>query len=128
MVGSKHSGSPIADRLGANISVLRRAKGWTQSDLAERVGVDTETISRFERGVTLPSLLTLEKISQSLRAGVGDLLAESSAQPDDLASLLSAWLADLDEADRNFVLDLTKCACNHLRNRKASLAKPFSPL
>jgi transcriptional regulator with XRE-family HTH domain len=124
MVGSKRSGSSIADRLGANIGVLRKAKGWTQSDLAERVGVDTETISRFERGVTLPSLLTLEKISKSLRAGVGDLLAESSAQPDDLASLLSTWLADLDETDRNFVLDLTKCACNHLRSRKARLSGP----
>jgi transcriptional regulator with XRE-family HTH domain len=118
MVASKRSGSSIARRLGANISVLRKARSWTQFDLAERVGVDTETISRFERGMTLPSLLTLEKISKSLRVGVGDLLMESSAQPDDQASMLSAWLADLDEDDRNFVLDLIKCTCNHLRCRE----------
>ncbi|MDR0440953.1 MAG: helix-turn-helix domain-containing protein [Candidatus Accumulibacter sp.] len=118
MVESKRSGSSIARRLGANIGVLRKARSWTQSDLAERVGVDTETISRFERGATLPSLLTLEKISKSLRVGVGDLLAESSAQLDDQASMLNAWLADLDEADRIFVLDLIKFACNYLRHRK----------
>jgi transcriptional regulator with XRE-family HTH domain len=119
----KRSGSSIARQLGANISALRKAKNWTQSELAEQVGVDTETISRFERGATLPSLLTLEKISQFLRVGVGDLLAESSAQPNDLASMLGAWLADLDEADKNFVLDLvldlTKRTCNHLRCHKA---------
>ncbi|MBK6728471.1 MAG: helix-turn-helix transcriptional regulator [Xanthomonadales bacterium] len=118
MVGSRQSGTSIARRLGANIAALRKAREWTQSDLAERVGVDTETISRFERGATLPSLLTLDKISRSLRVGVGELLAESSAQPDDQASTLSAWLADLDETDRTFVLDLIKRTCNHLRDRE----------
>lgn len=116
MAGSKRSESSMAHRLSVNISVLRKARGWTQSDLAERVGVDTETISRFERGATLPSLLTLEKISQSLRVGIGDLLAENMAQPDDQATLLSAWLADLDETDKNFVLDLVKSTCNYLRD------------
>src|SRR3546814_8228691 len=93
-------GTSMARRLGANIAALRKAREWSQSDLAERVGVDTETISRFERGATLPSLLTLDKISKSLRIRVGELLAESAAQPDDQASTLSAWPADLDEADR----------------------------
>ena len=120
MVGSKRSGPSIAHRLGRNISTWRKARAWTQSELAEGVGVDTETISRFERGVTLPSLLTLEKISRYLRVGVGDLLAESSAQPDDQAAMLSAWLAELNETDRNFVLTLIKCACSHLRERKGT--------
>jgi transcriptional regulator with XRE-family HTH domain/energy-coupling factor transporter ATP-binding protein EcfA2 len=37
---------------------LRRArdlKGWTQSDVAEALGTDSETISRWERGITIPS-------------------------------------------------------------------------
>jgi transcriptional regulator with XRE-family HTH domain len=37
---------------------LRRArhlKGWTQSDLAEAVGTDFETVSRWEGGISLPS-------------------------------------------------------------------------
>jgi parallel beta-helix repeat protein len=37
---------------------LRRArhlKGWTQSDLAEALGTDFETVSRWERGITMPS-------------------------------------------------------------------------
>ena len=33
----------------------RDLKGWTQSDLAEALGTDSETISRWERGITIPS-------------------------------------------------------------------------
>jgi hypothetical protein len=58
----------------------------------------------------------LERISQSLRVGIGDLLSESGAQPDDQAILISAWLVGLDETDRNFVLDLVKSTCNYLRD------------
>lgn len=112
----KKAGS-LSQRLGGNIATLRKARSWTQSTLAERVGVDTETVSRFERGATLPSLLTLEKISKSLRVGIGELLTESSAQPDDLASTISTLLSGLEEIDRNFVLEMIKQSCNHLRQR-----------
>lgn len=101
-------------RLGTKIAALRKMRNWTQADLAERVGVDTETISRFERGATLPSLMTLEKISHNLQTGIGELLAETSVQPDDQASMLSAWLAELDEANRIFVVDLVRRTCDHL--------------
>jgi transcriptional regulator with XRE-family HTH domain len=86
-----------------------------QASLAERVEVDTETISRFERGAALPSLLTLEKLSKCMRMGVGELLAESSGRPDDLAAQVSARLAGLSEDNRQFVMELAKRACKHLR-------------
>lgn len=101
-------------RLGTKIAALRKIRNWTQADLAERVGVDTETISRLERGATLPSLMTLEKVSHSLQTGIGELLTETSVQPDDQASMLSAWLAELDEANRTFVVDLVRRTCDHL--------------
>ena len=37
---------------------LRRArslKGWSQAELAEQVGTSFEMVSRWERGVTVPS-------------------------------------------------------------------------
>ena len=53
-------------QVGLHIAKLRRAKGITQSNLAEMVGVTFETISRLERGITLPSISTLEKIGTAL--------------------------------------------------------------
>ena len=54
----------LAKRLGQQIAERRRELSWTQDQLAERLGVDTETISRFERGVTVPALLTIEKLER----------------------------------------------------------------
>jgi transcriptional regulator with XRE-family HTH domain len=111
----KISRASMAERLGSRIAALRKAQGWTQSELAERAGVETETISRFERGATLPSLPTLETLSGCLRVGISELLAEASAQPDDQAARISGWLGELSAPDRAFALDLLKRTCEHLR-------------
>ena len=116
MVKKKHPGKPLAQRLGTQIATLRKTKEWTQADLAERIGVEPETISRFERGATTPSLQTLEKISHCLRVRIGELLAETSAQPDDQATKIAAGLAELDEPHRSFVVDMVKRTCDHLRS------------
>ena len=42
------------------------------------VEVDVETVSRIERGNTIPSLQRLVVIAQTLGAGVGELLGEAS--------------------------------------------------
>jgi transcriptional regulator with XRE-family HTH domain len=108
----------LAQRLGSSLAAKRKSRNWTQADLAERVGVDTETISRFERGAALPSLVTLEKLAHAIRASLAELLTESSAHADDQALVLSAWLNDLAEQDRMLVLDVTKRLCQHLRTGK----------
>jgi transcriptional regulator with XRE-family HTH domain len=36
--------------LGVQIAVARKERGWTAADLAERVGVQPQTIGRLERG------------------------------------------------------------------------------
>lgn len=53
--------------LGAQIAKIRKDRDFSQNQLAESVHVSVETISRLERGVTTPSLKTLEKISLALR-------------------------------------------------------------
>ena len=115
MVKKKGAAKPLAELLGVRIAEIRKSRKWTQSQLAERLDVEPETISRFERGATVPSLHTLEKLAQTLRVSIGDLLVESSTVPDDQATRVSAWLSELKAADRAFVLDLLKRTCDHLR-------------
>ncbi|MCL2635311.1 MAG: helix-turn-helix domain-containing protein [Betaproteobacteria bacterium] len=105
----------MATHLGARIAALRQTRQWTQAHLAELVEVDTETISRFERGMTLPSLITLERISRSMQVGMGDLLAHTEVTPNDQALVVSAWLNGLEQHHRTYVLDMVKRACDHLR-------------
>ena len=108
----------LARKLGANIATRRKARKWSQAELAERLGVAPETISRFERGATLPSLVTLHRIGQVLKSPLAELMAESSPAPDDQAAVIATWLSSLSDDDREYVLDLVKMACDHARRKR----------
>src|SRR5438128_2397811 len=118
MVNSKKSGERLARKLGANIATRRKARKWSQEYLAERLGVAPETISRFERGATLPSLITLQRLGQMLKAPIAELLAESSHVPDDQAAVIAAWISGLRDDEREYVLGLVKGACDHFRRKR----------
>lgn len=117
MVDSSKARQQLAKRLGKRIAERRKAVDWTQDQLAERVGVDAETISRFERGVTVPSLVTLDILAKKLKTRTADLLAESSVEPSDQAIRISAWLAGLKSKDSEFVVDQIRTLCDHLQGR-----------
>src|SRR5208337_595878 len=59
--------------IGIRIAVLRKERDITQARLAELINVTTETVSRLERGVSIPSLQTLENISQALNVSLKEL-------------------------------------------------------
>lgn len=112
------AGRELGKRLGKNMAKKRKGVGWTQASVAEKLGMDTETISRFERGVSLPSLVTLEKLAHVLNTTVSDLLEEGSIKPHDQAVVISAWLSGLKEKDRDFVIGLMKQTCEHFGARE----------
>jgi len=56
----------IEKLIGTQIAKIRKECGITQERLAASVNVATETISRLERGVSIPSLATMERISHAL--------------------------------------------------------------
>lgn len=59
--------------VGKQVLKLRLERGLTQAQLAELLDVATETISRLERGVSIPSLKTLENISHVLNVTLKDI-------------------------------------------------------
>ncbi len=63
----------VVELVGVQIAKRRKEREFTQEQLAELVSVSTETISRLERGVSVPSLKTLEKISQALNIPLKEL-------------------------------------------------------
>lgn len=49
----------MPEQLGDRLSRLRGALGWTQQELAERIGVSRVAISHFEMGLQVPSERTI---------------------------------------------------------------------
>lgn len=109
--------SDLASRLSRNITARRHVIGLTQAQVAERLGVDTETVSRFERGKHVPSLLTLERLAAVLATTVGELLAEKPNQSDDQSLVITSWMAALRPDDQAFARALLKQCCDHLAAR-----------
>lgn len=105
----------LGKRLGQRIAERRKGLDWTQDQLAEQLGVDAETISRFERGVTVPALVTLDRLAGVLKTSAADLLSEASVSPTDQAIRISAWLESLPPEDGEFVISQIKALCDHMR-------------
>ena len=62
--------------VGRNVERLRRAKGLTQEQLAERSGFSQQYISGLENGQRNPTVVTLYEIACALGAAPVDLLVE----------------------------------------------------
>jgi transcriptional regulator with XRE-family HTH domain len=108
---------PLATRFAKAVSGRRRELGLTQAQLAEALGVDTETLSRFERGKHLPSLKTLEKLASLLVVPMTALLVERAPEVEEDAHRISAWMRGLSAEDRAFLLDLVKRQAEYLSRR-----------
>lgn len=121
MVGTQTTEEAVVLRVGHNIGERRRALGLTQAQLAERLGVDTETLSRFERGKHAPTLKNLIRLAGLLQTTVADLLAEEGQQPSDDATAMTVWLEVLSPTDRAFAMAMLKQCCDHLAARQPRL-------
>jgi transcriptional regulator with XRE-family HTH domain len=61
--------------LGNRIRRLRKARGWTQTVMAERVGIDRSFLADVERGKRNISILNLELIAKGLRVSLSQLFS-----------------------------------------------------
>ncbi|HVG06799.1 MAG TPA: helix-turn-helix transcriptional regulator [Thermoanaerobaculia bacterium] len=67
-----------AESLGGRIARLRRAKGWNQKELADRVGAKPTQISKYERGNYLPRPDLLPKLGEVLGVSLDYLMTGRS--------------------------------------------------
>ena len=106
--------------LNENIKALRKAKGLSQEELAVKLNVVRQTVSKWEQGLSVPDSDLLIALSQALETPVSTLLGEtvSAPQPDDLKviseklEVINLQLAQRKETRRKVLhwLFLTLCA------------------
>ena len=77
---------------GENLKALRKNKGITQEELAARLNIVRQTISKWEKGQSVPDAEMLVKLAEVFEVPVSHLLGsriESDARPDALAEQLA---------------------------------------
>lgn len=77
---------------GENLKTLRKNKGFTQEELAARLNVVRQTVSKWEKGQSVPDSEMLVRLAEIFGVPVSQLLGgpiEPDAQPDALAEQLA---------------------------------------
>ena len=64
----------VRQRIGLNLQALRRARGFTQEELAARAKIHQTYLSGVERGLRNPSAMVMQRIARGLSADIEDLV------------------------------------------------------
>jgi transcriptional regulator with XRE-family HTH domain len=70
------SDAKLLKTFGRSIRRLRKQRGLTQEDLAEKSGISRNYVSDMERGVRNPSVLALVALAKALRVSLRELIEE----------------------------------------------------
>lgn len=109
--------------LGTNIRAARKAKGWTQKELAEQIGSNASYVNRLEIGKVNPSVGVLERIADALECSLDHLVKGQGDDPEvhvrdkSLAERLRLIDA-LEEKDRETLLHLIDTMLTKKRMRE----------
>ena len=65
--------------VAANLAELRKARGWTQAELAERINYSDKSVSKWERGDGLPDLKVLTQLASLYGVSLDTFVTENAA-------------------------------------------------
>ena len=102
----------LKDRIGANIAMQRKRVGLTQAGLAEKLNYSDKAVSKWERGESMPDVLTLMQLAQLFDISVGDLLEDPNQLPGNPGKLEKAMTQVSEKAlkrkaNKNVILGLS---------------------
>ncbi|MBI2932826.1 MAG: helix-turn-helix transcriptional regulator [Planctomycetes bacterium] len=83
--------------LGQHVRELRRARGWSQEELAHAAGLSRTYMGTVELGMKQPSLRTLFRIAEALNVSMAEIfLPPAALRPSsrDIIARIEAMLAD----------------------------------
>ena len=99
-------------QIGANIAAHRKNAGLTQAGLAEKLNYSDKAVSKWERGESVPDVLTLLALAEQFAITVNDLLADPEALPGNPGKLEKAMTQVSEKAlkrkaNKNVILALS---------------------
>lgn len=114
---SKKDTDRLAEVVGRAIAKRRTASGLTQEQVAERLEIGVEAVSRIERGIVMPTVARLVELADIYDCNVADLLTEASTRAGDQAQHLSQLLSKLNSSDRTMIIELVERLAVRLNRR-----------
>jgi len=100
--------SRLAGTVGRAIARNRIAADLTQEQVAERLGIGNEAVSRIERGLVMPNVARLMQLADVFDCDIADLLTEVSSRPSDQAKHLACLLTGVSSKDREMIVEIVE--------------------
>ena len=99
-------------RIGTNICNYRKQARLTQANLAEKLNYSDKAVSKWERGESVPDVVTLMLLAEQFDITVNDLLADPNALPGNPSKLEMAMTQVSEkalkrQANKNVILALS---------------------
>ena len=98
---------------GEKVKKLRKEKGWSQDEFADKIDIHGRHIGKYENGKVLPNAETLVKISRVFEVSIDYLLLDSNDNANPAAKIQDRELLhnfelidQMTEEDRNVVKSL----------------------
>ena len=97
----------IIFQIGNKIKEIRKKRGLTQAELAEKINVDPKYISRLETGNSTPSIPTIAKISETLDVEMFNFfIVETDKKKNQLIELISSKLPKANIKELNAIFEI----------------------
>ena len=106
-------GEKLKKQIGANIAAYRKRMGLTQAGLAEKLNYSDKAVSKWERGESIPDVLTLTQIAELFDITVNELVEDPDALPRENRGRIEQAMANVVErhlkrkADKRIILGLS---------------------
>lgn len=107
-------------KLGSKITELRKLKGWSQTDLANKASVSRVIIGRYERDEAVPSIDVAKRIADAFEISLDNLVGDGINTHFDKKTVQRInELLTLDPDKKSVLFDLID---TYIRDAKTSLA------
>ncbi|MBQ3504862.1 MAG: helix-turn-helix transcriptional regulator [Oscillospiraceae bacterium] len=103
----------LKNLIGKNIAAYRKRAGLTQAGLAEKLNYSDKAVSKWERGDSIPDVITLAQLAELFDITVNELVADPDVLPDDNPGNLEKAMTQVSEkalrrkANKNIILGLS---------------------
>jgi len=105
----------LGQAIGRSIARQRVRANLTQEEVAARLSIGNEAVSRIERGLVIPNVARLQQFADVFGCELAELLSESSSRPQDLSLRINSLLQPLAEADRQLIMEHVERLAERLR-------------
>lgn len=94
----------LAEAVGKTIARKRSESGFTQEQVAEKLGLQREAVARVERGTAIPTVVRLVELADLFGCSTSELLMESSTLAADQANEVVRMLSRVSLTDRQLLV------------------------